>query len=481
MFFTKKLSPKKKLFLKTGIITAAAASVIAFSNGPEAFANSSKFTTVYYVYLNHTYIGTVSDKNIVNKLISEKNQSLKESFKDVNLNLGSNVEYIPERVFHSTANDQEVINKFEKAIALQAESAAIVIEGKPVVFLESKTAADEVIKKLKLKYVTEDQLKQLVARKASSSTTLPPLQENETRLLDVQLSKEVSVTEEKVTPDKIMTVDEALTYLQKGTLEEKKYTVQEGDVLGSVANDHGLKLADLLALNPGLTGDSLLKIGQQINITALKPFIEVIVEKEKNQKENIPYQTETTNDATMSKGDTKVTQEGKNGLKSVNYRVTEQNGVAIKKVSTSEQVLNQPVNQIVIKGTKVIPSRGEGRFAWPTVGGYISSTVGYRWGKMHKGIDIARPSNRTIKAADNGIVTFAAWGGAMGNKVIIDHQNGFTTVYAHLSSIAVHVGQVVSTGSQLGIMGATGDATGVHLHFEVYKNGALQNPLDYLK
>jgi murein DD-endopeptidase MepM/ murein hydrolase activator NlpD len=480
MVFKKRISPQKQLFLKTGIITTVAASVIAFSSGPAAFANSSKFTTNYYVYLNHKYIGTVSDRSIVDKLIAEKTDALKKSNKDMNLNLGSQIEYISEQVFRSTANDQEVVDKLENAVALEAESAAIVIDGKPVVFLQSKNAAGEVIKKLKLDYVTEDQLNQLEARKTSPSKTLPPLKENETRLLDVRLSKEVSVDEEKATPDKIMTVEEALTFLQKGTLEEKKYAVQEGDVLGAIANDHGLKLADLLALNPGLNENSLLKVGQQLNITMLKPFLEVVVEKETNLKENIPYQVESTDDSSITKGETKVKQEGKNGLKVVNYQIIEQNGVAIKKVSTSEQVLNQPVNEIVIKGTKVIPSRGEGRFAWPTVGGYISSTVGYRWGKMHKGIDIARPSNRTIKAADNGVVKFASWGGAMGNKVIIDHGNGFTTVYAHLASIGVQVGQTVSTGDTLGIMGATGDATGVHLHFEVYKNGALQNPLDYL-
>ena len=153
----------------------------------------------------------------------------------------------------------------------------------------------------------------------------------------------------------------------------------------------------------------------------------------------------------------------------------------MQKVESNVTILEQPVNHIVIKGTKVIPSRGEGSFAWPTVGGYISSKQGPRWGKMHKGIDIARPSNRTIKAADNGVVVSAGWGGGYGNKIVIDHQNGFRTLYGHMSSLKVKVGQTVSKGSAIGIMGATGDATGVHLHFEVYKNGSLVNPLSYLR
>lgn len=183
----------------------------------------------------------------------------------------------------------------------------------------------------------------------------------------------------------------------------------------------------------------------------------------------------------MFKGDTKIKQEGKNGSRAVTYVISEQNGKPVKKTPIKEEILQEPVDHIVVKGTKVIPSRVEGSFAWPTVGGYISSKMGYRWGKMHKGIDIARPSDRTIKAADNGVVVSAGWNGGYGKKIVIDHQNGFRTVYAHLSSINVRVGQTVPKGTKIGVMGSTGDSTGVHLHFEVYKNGRLQNPLNYLR
>nr|WP_259548534.1 peptidoglycan DD-metalloendopeptidase family protein [Heyndrickxia oleronia] len=176
----------------------------------------------------------------------------------------------------------------------------------------------------------------------------------------------------------------------------------------------------------------------------------------------------------------RVKQKGKNGKSELTYIIIEENGKQVKKDINEEKVLKKPVNHIVIVGTKVTPSRGSGDFAWPTNGGYISSQLGQRWGSMHKGIDIARPSNRTIKAADNGRVVFAGWDGGYGNKIIIDHNNGFRTVYAHLSSINVSAGEIVPKGSAIGVMGATGDATGIHLHFEVYKDGNLMNPLSYL-
>jgi len=120
---------------------------------------------------------------------------------------------------------------------------------------------------------------------------------------------------------------------------------------------------------------------------------------------------------------------------------------------------------------------GTGQFAWPT-NGYISQ--GFRW--YHRAIDIANKAAPNIVAADSGQVVLTGWPSwAYGNQVVVDHGNGYTTVYAHLSQIYVQAGQKVSQGQALGKMGTTGRSTGVHLHFEIRKSGALQNPLTFLK
>jgi len=121
------------------------------------------------------------------------------------------------------------------------------------------------------------------------------------------------------------------------------------------------------------------------------------------------------------------------------------------------------------------------QLGWPTIGGYISSYMGQRWGRMHNGIDIARPSNKNILAAESGVIQSAGFNGGLGNRVEIQHNNGLKTLYGHLSSIHVTPGQKVSKGEVIGIMGSTGNSTGVHLHFEVYQNGSLKNPMDYLR
>ncbi len=121
---------------------------------------------------------------------------------------------------------------------------------------------------------------------------------------------------------------------------------------------------------------------------------------------------------------------------------------------------------------------GTGQFVWPT-SGRISQ--GFSW--YHKAIDIANFQAPDILAADGGTVVLAGWQAptAYGNHVIIDHGNGLATLYAHLSSIYVGVGQKVAKGQAIGKMGSTGRSTGIHLHFEIRQNGAAQNPLSYLK
>ncbi|WP_226679236.1 M23 family metallopeptidase [Mesobacillus jeotgali] len=474
-----KTSREMKPAIKKSIMAAVTVAALSFGAGNAALAADSDLTTMYHVYVNNKFVGTVTDKAQVEQLVEDKLASVEKEYADLDVELGLDVSFIPEQVFSSAANvnTSEVLDILKDELTVQAEASVIVIDDNPVAYVKDQDAAKEVIRTLMLEYVTEEELAEVESRKETPNLPLPEVKENETRILDAKLSKEVSQSEEKVDPKQVLSVEQAVQLLKKGTLEEQKYQVKEGDVLGSIANSHNLKLAELLSLNEGLTEDVVLKPGQELNITVLKPFVEVVVDRQVYAEEEVAYEREVIEDNSMFKGDTKTKQEGQVGLKGVTSSLTEQNGRVIKKEVIKESVIKEPVKEIIIKGTKVVPSRGDGTFVWPTNGGYVSSRQGYRWSRMHKGIDIARPSNYTIKAADNGKVIYAGnKGDGYGNKIIIDHQNGYRTMYAHLASISVSVGQSVSRGSKIGIMGRTGNSTGIHLHFEVYLNGALVNP-----
>jgi len=136
----------------------------------------------------------------------------------------------------------------------------------------------------------------------------------------------------------------------------------------------------------------------------------------------------------------------------------------------------------VYTATKFIASiqtgvRGSSNFIWPTSGIITQNPAWY-----HMALDIASPASPAVVAADAGTVTYAGclnWG--YGCHVVIDHGNGYQTLYGHLSSYSPDAGSTVYQGQQIGVMGSTGRSTGTHLHFEIRSGGVLQNPWNFLK
>ena len=122
---------------------------------------------------------------------------------------------------------------------------------------------------------------------------------------------------------------------------------------------------------------------------------------------------------------------------------------------------------------------GTGGWTWPA-GGTVTSEFGYRWGRLHAGLDIGAPEGSPIWAARGGTVTYAGAMGGYGNLVLLDHGGGVSTAYAHQSAIMVSVGASVSAGQQIGQVGSTGNSTGPHLHFETRIGGNPQDPRSYL-
>jgi murein DD-endopeptidase MepM/ murein hydrolase activator NlpD len=126
--------------------------------------------------------------------------------------------------------------------------------------------------------------------------------------------------------------------------------------------------------------------------------------------------------------------------------------------------------------TSTVSSSG---LIWP-VSGPITSPFGWRWGRMHQGIDIGVPSGTPIRAAASGTILYCGWEEGYGNLVVIDHGGNIATAYGHQSSIAVTCGQHVDQGQTIGYVGCTGHCTGPHLHFEVRVDGNPVDPMGYL-
>ncbi len=219
----------------------------------------------------------------------------------------------------------------------------------------------------------------------------------------------------------------------------------------------------------------------------------------------IDYEIKVKYDDSKYEDYSKVTQKGKEGKVKYIYRLTYVDGVQTDTVLKEEKVLEKPVTKIVVEGTKQRPvetneddsdSSGDssgyegsgssaGSFIWPLpYTSNVTSGFGSRWGSFHSGIDISAGGvyGQEIVAADGGVVEWAGYDSSgYGNYVIINHNNGYKTLYGHCSSLIVSSGQSVSQGQPIARVGSTGDSTGPHLHFEVRtSSGERLNPANFV-
>lgn len=163
----------------------------------------------------------------------------------------------------------------------------------------------------------------------------------------------------------------------------------------------------------------------------------------------------------------------------------------IERVLEEEEKAHRQASEMIRRlelEERVSSATSPSELAWPTPS-YARITSDYGWRthpilrdtRFHTGIDIAAPMGSTVVAASDGEVVYAGWHGGYGKTVIIMHGGGITTLYAHLSTISVSSGQLVTRGKRIGGIGTTGLSTGPHLHFEVLENGQHTSPWQYLR
>ncbi|MBH0230283.1 peptidoglycan DD-metalloendopeptidase family protein [Halobacillus yeomjeoni] len=419
----------------------------------------SNLQTTYHVYVDGKHVGLVDEKEKVKNYVEEKIKQTEEKNDHWDAQIQEEVSFKLERQFSPEFNNDEVMDTLEDEVTLEVDAVGLNIDGSTIAYLPTEEQAKQVEQKLKQKHVDPDTLKKLEERKAKAQE--PAIQENQSEVVHVSMSEAIDREETKVSPDKLSTVEETVDLIEKGKAE----------VHYDLSKDH--------LMNKDSDGDKSEEDKVVKKSEKMSPLTEVIVKERGIKTEKVPFETEVKKTDDLYKGESEVKQKGKDGEKSISFTKVFKNGQLEKETVTKEETTKEPQNKIILEGTKVIPSRGTGDFVWPAVGGTVTSELGQRWGRMHKGIDIAGVSDRTIKAADHGKVIVAERQSGFGNKVVIDHNNGYKTIYAHLSSFDVEVGDTVKRGSKIGVMGTTGNSTGIHLHFEIHKEGNIKNPMSF--
>lgn len=254
------------------------------------------------------------------------------------------------------------------------------------------------------------------------------------------------------------------------------YTAVDGDTVQSIVDATGVSFYSLAQMNPELlTLDQEVDAGTElITGAASAELLKVKVVRRETETVAIPFDTQNTDSSEYDFGKVVTLQEGEDGSEDVTYEVTMIDGVVTDRQAISYTVTKATVPEITVTGTRLksgmVAQVGSGSFIWPVPNyTYVS-----RWmSSGHRGADICAPYGTTIIASDSGTVVAAGWHYSYGNYVEIDHGNGYKTLYAHMSAIAVTQGQAIAQGDKIGEVGSTGNSTGNHCHFEMFYNGSL--------
>ncbi len=264
------------------------------------------------------------------------------------------------------------------------------------------------------------------------------------------------------------------------------YTVVKNDSPYRIASKNGISLETLLALNPEIEKNCY--VGQQVIVSEERPLLSVETVVTEQREVKVEYDSVTIPDNTMSYGNYVVTTKGKNGTAVETVEKVYVAGILAETNVVNTEITKQPVTEYVRRGTHmstaIKPSQGDGtfdfEFMWPVNGGYQTCSIdGYRG---HTGIDIGGvPVGTSIYASADGIVIKSVKNTyGYGYHIIIDHGNGVQTLYAHCSKLYAKVGDEVKKGDKIALVGATGNADGKHLHFEIRINGEYKDPADYI-
>lgn len=292
---------------------------------------------------------------------------------------------------------------------------------------------------------------------------------------NIEFVQDINITETYVPASHIMDLDEAINIVTKEKETNETYEVQSGDTLFGIALEYDLTLDELLAMNPDYTENDYIRIGDLLNVMVPKPELSVIVTEQKTYEEDYDLPIEYVYNDSMYNTYSCVINEGSSGHRVVVADVEYKDGVEQSTTILAEKVTVQPTARVVEVGTLTPPT-----YILPVSTGRISSYYGWRWGRMHWGIDYVCSTGTSVMASSGGVVVEAGWNGSFGYTVLISHPDGKQTRYAHLSRIYVSYGQSVQQGQVIAASGNTGNSTGPHLHFEIVVNGVRSNPADYL-
>ena len=423
-----------------------------YKNYQTAAISANKIS--YTVYNANNKIGTVYNIDALNQYLVKRFES-KLAQNGGELFFGEDISvvetYVPEM------NQKDTVETYEKI----AEQNAFLIKAMKIKDLDSERT-----------YVVSN-LETWTEGIASIEKTLTALDKHQGVNSDTVLALNVEPEPAMVDINEVMTKEE----LVQTVMNEQNllYETSHNSTFEEITRETGVSQEELAILNPTLT-DSIIMPNVPVQITDgsyrnLFTKTELIT-----VEEDVYFDVEYRDDENLYTGTEEIIQEGIPGKQRVEYLVKYlTDGTRIDINKNIKNVIQQPQTQVVIRGTKEAPNVGTGEYIWPVESRRVSTEFGgdYLYGEYrdHGALDINQGYGAPIWAIDNGVVVEEGFSSSYGYYVIIDHNNGVWSLYAHNTENIVHVGQIVPKGQVIAYMGSTGLSTGPHLHLEIRVGG----------
>lgn len=443
--------------------------------------------TYYEVYLNDEILGIINSEEELEEYIDENGEYYKEKFDvdKVYAPTGLQIRKITtysgevssvEEIYEKIAEEEPfTVKGYEFVIKTETDSESEEEVTTQSIYVLDKEVFKNAVEALIITFVGEDEYEAYV------DGTQVEIETTGENIEDVYVEEDITVKETNIPVDETIYTDENelanyLLYGENPTVTE--YTVQAGDTIENVAFNNKVSSEELLISNSALTSTTnLLYPGQTLRIIETNPQISIVEESYVVEDIESQYTTEERYDDDVVIGQDEVIQEGENGLDRVAQKVKRVNGTINYVDLQSKTVLKESVSEIIVKGNKYVADVGSTTsWGWPTDSGWTLSS-GYAWRtspitgvrELHGGLDISGTGyGSNVYATNNGKVITAEYHYSYGNYVVINHNNGYYTLYAHMSKLNVSVGDVVARGDVIGYVGMTGAATGPHVHYEIW-------------
>ena len=445
----------------------------------------------YQVYLGGEKIGLIKSENALYELIDQEQQEIKEKYNVDKVYSPQGLEVHAVSTYKDNVTDvKDIYEEIKDLDPFTIEGYEVTIKyadgTKRKIYLLNKEDLDVAVRNTVLAFVKEEDYEKYL------SGTQEKVVDEGVEISKIYFESEVTIKKTYISVEEdIFTNSKDLSqFFLFGTRElNKTYTVKPVDTIESIAYANELGVSDFLIANPDLGGpNALLAAGQKVNVSSVDPLSNIVVESFQTEYQDIAFDTKIEFDTNIGSEEMYIKSEGSNGRSQVTFATKEMNGVIMDTAQVSSTVIVEPVDRVVVYGSKGVTYYGNTTYwAWPTVKPFkISSRYGYRvhpirgTAHFHSGVDISGTSSRSIFAIQGGVVTAAVnsgYNGGSGKYVKINHENGYVSTYMHLATVGVEKGDRVEKGQIIGIMGRTGSATGIHLHLEIHHNGERMNPL----